>query len=53
MENFEHHWAHHYGQLPRSVDFVEPINPIGDMNLREGLFEMLYNALHRKIVSAH
>ena len=53
MENFEHHWAHHYGQLPRSVDFVEPINPIGDMNLREGLFEMLYNALHRRVTSAH
>jgi len=53
MENFEHHWAHHYGQLPRSVDFEEPINPIGDMNLREGLFEMLYNALHRRVASAH
>lgn len=53
MENFEHHWAHHYGQLPRSTEFAEPINPIGDMDLREGLFEMLYNALHRKVSSAH
>jgi len=53
MENFEHHWAHHYGQIPRSMELTEPINPIGDMDLREGLFEMLYNALHRQISSAH
>jgi pheromone shutdown protein TraB len=51
MENFEHHWAHHYGQIPRSVR-DEEINPIGDMDLREGLFEMLYNALQRRIVSS-
>jgi len=38
MEGIEHHWCHHYGQMPRSVAFNEPINPIGDMNLREGLF---------------
>lgn len=39
MEGIEHHWAHRYGQYPRSVEFKEPINPIGDMDLRRGLFE--------------
>lgn len=38
MEGVEHHWCNRYGQVPRSVVFKEPINPIGDMNLREGLF---------------
>lgn len=38
MEGIEHHWAHRYGQIPRSVEIEGPINPIGDMNLREGLF---------------
>ena len=38
MEGIEHHWAHRYGQVPRSVHFAEGINPIGDMDLREGLF---------------
>lgn len=37
MEGIEHHWAHRFGQVPRSVEF-ENINPIGDMNLRDGLF---------------
>lgn len=49
MEGIEHHWAHHYGQVPRSVEFPEGINPIGDMDLREGLFQRLYNNLHREI----
>ena len=43
MEGIEHHWCHRYGQLPRSVEFPEGINPIGDLDLREGLFERLYN----------
>ena len=51
MEGIEHHWAHRYGQVPRSVLITEPINPIGDMDLREGLFNKLYNALHREIAS--
>jgi len=38
MEGIEHNWAHRYGQLPRSVHFPEGVNPIGDMNLRNGLF---------------
>lgn len=38
LEGIEHNWCHRYGQLPRSVIIDEPINPIGDMNLREGLF---------------
>ena len=53
MEGIEHHWAHRYGQMPRSVLIQEPINPIGDMNLREGLFNRLYNNLHREIASAN
>ena len=53
MEGIEHHWCHHYGQLPRSQYFTEAINPIGDMNLREGLFQRMYNALHREINSSN
>lgn len=52
MEGVEHNWAHRYGQLPRSVHFPEGINPIGDLDLRDGLFSRLYNALHREIASA-
>lgn len=52
MEDIEHEWAHRYGQLPRSVHFQD-INPIGDLNLREGLFNRFYNALHREIASAN
>ena len=51
MEGIEHHWCHRYGQVPRSVHFPEGINPIGDMNLREGLFNRLYNSLHREVAS--
>ena len=35
------------------MPFKEPINPIGDMNLRDGLFQRLYNALHRELASAN
>jgi hypothetical protein len=38
MEGIEHEWAARYGQVPRSVEFPDGINPIGDMNLRDGLF---------------
>lgn len=51
MEGIEHHWAHRYGQVPRSVNEFGEINPIGDMNLREGLFNRLYNNLQREISS--
>jgi hypothetical protein len=53
MEGIEHEWAHRYAQMPRSVNFTEGINPIGDMDLRTGLFQRLYNALHREIASAN
>lgn len=53
LEGIEHHWCHRYGQLPRSVDFPEGINPIGDMNLREGLNQRLYNMHRRQLGSAH
>ena len=35
------------------MQFPEGINPIGDMDLRDGLFQRLYNALHREIASAN
>ena len=53
LEGIEHHWCNHYGQLPRSVAIEGPINPIGDMNLREGLFQRLYNYVNREIASAN
>lgn len=53
MEGIEHLWAHEYGQLPRSQTITEEIDPIGDMNLKEGLFDLLYNAFQREIKSAH
>ena len=52
MEGIEHMWANRYGQLPRSVEFPEGINPIGDMNLREGLFQRMYNITAREVASA-
>lgn len=52
LEGIEHHWCNRYGQIPRSVEFPEGIDPIGDMNLREGLFQRLYNNLGRQITSA-
>lgn len=53
MEGIEHEWAHRYGQMPRSVNFPEGINPIGDMDLKNGLFQRLYNNLGREIASAN
>lgn len=53
MEGIEHLWAHEFGQLPRSQKIVEEIDPIGDMNLKEGLFDMLYNSFQRELKSAH
>ena len=53
LEGIEHDWCHKYGQYPRSVVFKEEINPIGDMDLREGLFQRLYNSLHRELASAN
>ena len=53
MEGIEHYWAHAYGQLPRSVAFPEGINPIGDMDLRRGLFNRLYGILWREIGSSN
>lgn len=47
MECIEHYWAQRYGQMPRSVQFQEGIDVIGDMDLRNGLFQRLYNNLHR------
>lgn len=52
MEGIEHQWCHAYGQNPRSVHFDGEINPIGDMDLRRGLVDRLWNALQREIKSA-
>lgn len=53
MEGIEHLWAHEFGQLPRSQKIAEEIDPIGDMNLHEGLFDLLYNAFQRQLKNAH
>jgi hypothetical protein len=53
MEGIEHNWCATYGQKPRSVHFEEEINPIGDMDLRRGLFDMMWNAMQRQIKSSH
>lgn len=53
IEGIEHHWCFRYGQYPRSVAFKEPINPIGDMNLKDGLFARLYNYVNREISSSY
>ena len=53
IEGIEHHWCTRYGQLPRSVVFTEDINPIGDFDLRAGLFSRFYNYLHREMKSSH
>lgn len=52
MEGIEHLWAHEFGQIPRSQSIVEEIDPIGDMELRAGLFDNLYNAFQREYKSA-
>lgn len=52
MEGIEHLWAHEFGQMPRSVAITDEIDPIGDMNLRKGLFDSLFNAFQRQYKSA-
>lgn len=52
MEGIEHLWAHEFGQLPRSQAITEEIDPIGDMDLRSGLFNQLFNAFQRQYKSA-
>jgi len=53
LEGIEHSWCTRYGQRPRNLIFDGEINPIGDMDLRRGLFYMLYNKLHRSIASSN
>lgn len=48
MEGLEHHWCQTYGQTPRNMRF-DNINPIGDMNLRQILYEQMYHAISRDI----
>jgi hypothetical protein len=51
LEGIEHHWCHSYGQQPRNMRFKN-INPIGDMELREYLFDQMYHSLMRDIKSS-
>ena len=51
MEGIEHHWCHSFGQVPRNCQW-ENINPIGDMDLRNLLFERMYHGLMRDIKSS-
>ncbi len=48
MEGIEHHWCHHFGQLPRNVRNVE-MDPIGDMPLRKMLFSQMYHVIMRDV----
>ena len=48
MVGIEHHWCHSYGQLPRNVRNIN-INPIGDMKLRNLLFNQMFHVLSRDI----
>lgn len=48
MEGLEHHWCHSFGQTPRNCRW-ENIDPLGDMDLRNLLFEGMYHGLMRDI----
>lgn len=51
MEGIEHHWCNAYGQIPRNQPFKN-IDPVGDMDLRQLLFENMYHVITREIKSA-
>ena len=48
MEGIEHHWCHSFGQKPRNCKW-DNIEPLGDMDLRNLLFENMYHSLMRDI----
>ena len=48
MEGIEHHWCHHFGQLPRTVRNAE-MDPIGDMPLRNMLFRQMFHVIMRDV----
>jgi len=50
MEGLEHHWCNAYGVLPRNME--KRINPIGDMSLRQMLYDQMYHAIMREIKSS-
>lgn len=52
MEGIEHHWCYSFGQTPRNQPFRN-IDPIGDMNLRQILYEQMYHVITREIKCAH
>jgi len=52
MEGIEHHWCHAFGQTPRNQPFEE-IDPIGDMELRQTLFNNMYHVITREIKSSY
>jgi hypothetical protein len=50
MEGIEHHWCHSFGQAPKSQQ--HDINPIGDMSLRQTLYENMYHVIMRDVKSS-
>jgi pheromone shutdown protein TraB len=48
MEGIEHHWCHHFGQLPRNIRHID-IDPVGDMPLRNMLFSQMYHVIMRDV----
>lgn len=52
MEGIEHHWCASFGQTPRNQQFAE-INPIGDMNIRDVLFEQMYHVITRNVKASN
>lgn len=51
MEGIEHHWCHTFGQTPRNLA-RGPIDPIGDMSLRNLLFSNMFHVIMRDIKSS-
>lgn len=54
MEGLEHHWCSSFGSTPTfNNDFaLETINPIGDLPLRQMLYERMYHVIKREIKSS-
>lgn len=53
MEGIEQHWCNAYGLKPTFNTYTtEPINPIGDMNLRKQLYNKMYHVISREVKSS-
>lgn len=52
MEGIIHHWCSSFGQEPSfNKNCFNPINPIGDMNLRKSYIDRMYHVIMREIKS--